>query len=490
MTTLTRMPTRRVFLKRAGALALAAPAVWRSPFALAQDAPVFRLPELRDATTGTLKLTARAGTTSLAGGAPSRTMGYDADYLGPTLRFRSGSPVAVEARNATEEPVSIHWHGLDVASDADGGAPQSIIPPGGSWTPRLAFDQPAATPWYHTHVHGRTAPAVAAGLAGAILLEDDSEVSTRLPRSYGRDDFVLILQDKRFDSQGRAVYDPSTMDIVHGPVGDVILANGQRDAEAQVPAGPVRLRLINASTAATFTLSLDQGRPMSLIGTDRGLLPRALDRETLRIIPGERLEVVVDMSRGGTVRLLADAESGSGMGMGGMMGGGGTGRPSSLLRLRADPDVPATGPLPTELAEPAVIATEPEVTRSFVLDAAMGPGQMMRGLVGRGPVMTINGEAYDPNRIDFTARLGTVERWLVSGAAMRHPFHAHGVRFLIEDPATPEELGWKDVVAVGSERSILVEVTAPSVGSVPFMFHCHILEHEDAGMMGQFLVRS
>ena len=520
---MTLRPTRRAVL-RGSLAALATPMIPRA--LLAAQGPALALPPLRDATGGTLELTARAGLTRLGGGAPAPTKGWDGAHLGPTLRMRRGAEVAVTARNATDAPVSIHWHGLNVPSDIDGGAPQSVIAPGGVFRPVLRPDQPEASLWYHTHVHGQAAANVASGLVGALILEDEGSADLGLPVSYGRDDLVLILQDKRRDAGGRLVYAPTAMDLQHGFVGDVILANGQRGPVADVPRGLVRLRLVNAATAAVFRLGLSDGRPLHLVGVDQGVLPRPVEVASVRLAPGERVELAVDMTGGGEARLVASVDPASGMGgmmdggamagMAGMSGGGHMGGMSDMmgddgaghmggmagmdhgaaaegqlvLALRAGSER-GVERLPGRLAPDLEPLAEPEVTRRFVLsEGAMGGmamGGMEHGAMAKGPVMTINGRAYDPGRIDFVTRPGAVERWVVEASDMAHPFHAHGVRFRIEGPRAPEEEGWKDVALVQGERALLVSVEAPSREGVPFMLHCHILEHEDAGMMAQFL---
>ena len=476
-----------------GGIALATPALLRAQHGGRSDrggmmgrrswtAPAggdpLRLPPLLDATYGRLALTATTGETRFAGGAATPTMGFDQPYLGPTIRMKRGTEIAVEVANATAIPVSVHWHGLNVPSDADGGAVQSAIRPGGRWTPTLPVDQPAATMWYHTHVHGRTAPDLWAGLAGAILLEDSEE--TGLPSRYGTDDLVLLCQDKSFDGNGRAVYDPGMMGAMHGTAGDVLLVNGQVAPAARVPAGLVRLRFVNASTSALHRFAFD--RPARLVGVDQGLLPAPVEIADLRLSPGERAEVVLDVSGGGTSAVRAGVAPAGGMGM-----MGGRGATAVALSLVTDPSLQARGTVSRRLPAASSDIGEPVVKRRFRLEENMGPMQVMRRAVGRGPVMTINGEAYDPQRIDFTARRGTVERWTVGTDGMSHPFHAHGVRFRIIDPVRPEETGWKDVAFVEGARDLLVSIDAPARNGVPFMFHCHILEHEDAGMMGQFL---
>ena len=504
----TLRPSRRALLL-GGVGALAAPAVLRAQgmkdgmmgggdhggmmggsssqnaSTLSAGAPFRPLP-LLDATGGVLNLRATSGETRLGDGAPTPTMGWNGTYLGPTIRMRRGTTVRAAVENGTGVPVSAHWHGLNVPSNADGGAPQSVIHPGAMWNATLPVDQPAMTGWYHTHVHGRTAPDLWAGLAGAIVLEDEATDALGLPSTHGVDDLVLILQDKRFDAEGRATYEPGMMEIMHGYVGTHVLANGQLAPLADVPTGFVRLRLVNAATSAEHRIAFD--RPTVLIGVDQGLLPAPVAVEAVTIAPGERVEVVIDMREGGEASPTVVASTVGG-GMGGMMGGGmmGGGEPHPLITLRADPGRRGAGRVPNRLADPLPALPEPVATRRFVLEENMGPMQHVRQLVGRGPVMAINGEPYEAGRTDFTSKRGTVERWTIVSEGMAHPFHAHGVKFRVPDPQTPEETGWKDVVTVAGTRDLLVFIDAETVNDVPLMFHCHILEHEDAGMMGQFL---
>lgn len=495
-------PTRRGLLT-ASAVLLAAPAIVRAqgmmgdgmmgrdrmngrrspgrPDTLIEGEPFRPLPVL-DTANG-LSLRAMAGTTRFGTGAPTPTMGFERPYLGPTLRMRRGSTVAATVANATDVPISTHWHGLNVPSPADGGSHHSMIAPDATWNATLPVRQPAATLWYHTHVHGRTAPDQWAGLAGALIVDDDDADALGLPSDPGVDDLVLILQDKRFGSNGRAIYEPNMMDIMHGYVGDVVLANGQLAPRAAVPAGPVRLRLINAATSARHVIAFP--RPTVLIGVDQGLLPKPVEVGEVSIAPGERVEVVVDMGDGGEAAVTVAASSlDGGMMRGGMMDRSGSGDSHPLIQLVADSDRPARGRVPERLTDDLPPLPQPTSTRRFALGMGMGMGGM-RGMGGM--KMTINGKPFEPDRIDFTAGRGTLERWRVESRMMAHPFHAHGVKFRIPDPQRPEETGWKDVAVVRGTRDLLVSIDAATERDIPFMFHCHILEHEDAGMMGQFL---
>lgn len=452
------------------------------------DGEELRLPPLLDARSKPIRLEATAGTTVFAGGAPSSTMGFNQTYLGPTVLLRRDTTVPVRIENGVNAPITVHWHGLTVPSQADGG-PGTEIAPGASRDVELPIRQPAATHWYHTHVHGRTAPDVYAGLAGAVILQDEEEAGTQLPRTYGLDDFVLILQDKRFDGSGRAVYEPGMMDIMHGFRGDAILVNGQLRPIAKAPRGLVRLRLINAATSRPFDLTLESGRSLVLIGVDQGLLDAPVEVGRVLLAPGERVELLVDL-RLGEDRLMAASQSSIGMGgMGGMMGGD-AGSAVLLTLVPDDSQEAAVTTIPERLPGSMVAIAATGARRRFVLDEGMGPMNMVRGAVGASPVMTINGKPYEIDRVDFSTPVGAQEHWTVVANQMAHPFHVHGAKFQVlrnggREPR-PEERGWKDTVLVNGEAELAVSVDAETSEGLPFVFHCHILEHEDAGMMGQF----
>ncbi|HDZ71846.1 MAG TPA: hypothetical protein ENH55_03460 [Aurantimonas coralicida] len=456
------------------------------------DGEELSLPPLLDARSGPIRLEATAGTTVFAGGAPSSTMGFNQTYLGPTVLLRRGTNIPVRIENGVNGPITLHWHGLTVPSSADGG-PGTEIAPGAGRDVELPVSQPAATHWYHTHVHGRTAPDVYAGLAGAVIIQDDDEAGIELPRTYGVDDFVLILQDKRFDSSGRAVYEPGMMDVMHGFRGDAILVNGQLRPIAKAPRGLTRLRLINAATSSPFDLSLESGRPFVLIGVDQGLLDAPVAVSRVLLAPGERVELLVDL-RLGEDRLMAASQSS--MGMGGMMGGMGgmmgsdDGSAVLLTLVPDDSQEAAVTTMPERLPGSMVAIAATGARRRFLLDEGMGPMNMVRGLLGGSPVMTINGKPYEIDRVDFSIPVGAQEHWTVVANQMAHPFHVHGAKFQVlrnggREPR-PEERGWKDTVLVNGEVELAVSIDAETSEGLPFVFHCHILEHEDAGMMGQF----
>ncbi len=481
----------------AGAAALASPSgLW------AQSAGRFPLimPPLLDASeTGRFELTAMAGKMRFGDGDESETWGFNRPFLGPTLRLRSSGETAASVSNDLPEEVSVHWHGLIIPGDVDGGPHQSIAPRE-TWAPVLPVDQRPATLWYHSHIHGKTAPQVYKGLAGVMHLSDGLDKDRGLPGEYGVDDLTLVLQDRRFDRGGRMVYDPGMRDGMMGFSGNVLLVNGQYQPFATVPRGIVRLRILNGSNARIYSLAMDDGRDLHLIGTDSGLLDRPMALQSVVIAPGERVELLVDFGSGGDAALISAPEINSEGG--GMMGGmSGSARPPidrpvdpetafTVLPFRVDERRPAAiDRLPESLGgELAAVTTPVDVTRHLTLDMRMGPSMMLGG----SNRFSISGEPFDMGVINHSVKLGATERWRVTGQMLMHPFHVHGCAFQVVaengGPVRPQNLGWKDTVLVNGEAEILVRFDRPAAKDAPFMYHCHIREHEDGGMMGQFTV--
>ena len=507
------MMNRRTFLA-AAALAGAVPGAATAP---RRDPPPLPVPPLRDARElRGLRLAVQAGEAALLGGVASRTLGYDGAYLGPTLRVHEGDEVPVEVANRLQEATTVHWHGLVVPGDVDGG-PHQAIAPGSTWWPRLPVAQPAATLFYHSHVHDRTAEQVYAGLAGVLIVSDAAEQGLELPTDYGVDDLPLVLQDRAFDRDGRLAYTESPMTLMHGMRGDVILVNGAAQPVAVVPPSLVRLRLVNGANARLFRLSFGDRRSFWWIAGDSGLLAAPVQRQTIDLGPGERAELLVDFSRGGAVDLQTAADPNLGM-MARMMGRGMSGAAGNGAQvLRFEPQAERAGrvhKLPSQLTaqapiDPARAVRRRQLTLTMGMPMGMGGmggmGGMMGGMraprngagrsdggpgAGRG-VHGIDGRAFDMNRIDQQVRLGDIEIWEVRGEMMAHPFHIHGVRFQVlrrgGRAAGSEDQGWRDTVMVEDPVELLVQFTQPA-RSAPFMYHCHILEHEDNGMMGQFSV--
>ena len=216
----------------------------------------------------------RTGNRELLPGKATATWGVNGDFLGPTLRVQRGDNVAVHVNNRLPESTSLHWHGMRLPASMDGG-PHQEIDPNTTWSPEWTVKQPAATLWYHPHLHGRTAGHVYRGVSGMFLVDDEKPV---LPNEYGVDDVPLIVQDKRFTPDGQ--FDMDTDPLARtvgadpaGPLGDQILVNGTHDPHFTVTSTLTRFRVLNGSTARIYHLGFTDDRPFHVVGTDTGQLP-------------------------------------------------------------------------------------------------------------------------------------------------------------------------------------------------------------------------
>ena len=436
-------------------------------------------------------LRAQEGTTFFYPGRPSTTLGYNGTYLGPTIRVHRGDDVKAAVTNALQANTTVHWHGLLVPGELDGG-PHQIIAPGATWRPTLPIRQPAATLFYHSHVHGLTAEQVYSGLAGALIVSDDEEQGLGLPSDYGVDDLPLVIQDRQFQD-GHLVIPGGMMTAMQGRRGDTILVNGAVSPITKVPNRLVRLRLINGSNARIYDLSFSDRRSFHWIAAEGGLLVRSVALQSITLAPGQRAEILVDFADGKPVLLLTGPDSNASA-MGGMsMMGGGVNDATPPTVLGFEPlrmgQSRTSGVVPTLLASRIPPDAGNAVRhRKLVLNMAMG-GMMANGSDGGG--FTINGKSFAMDRIDEAVKLGSTEIWEVSGEMMRHPIHLHGVHFdvLSRGGGSPDVLdqGARDTVLVKEPVELLVRFDQPAT-KAPFMYHCHILEHEDNGMMGQFSV--
>ena len=423
-------------------------------------------------------LTAQEGSMPFFSGQQTATMGFNGNYLGPTIRVRRNDEVSIHVKNSMGESTTVHWHGADVPAEADGG-PHQPIPSQSTWTAQFPIRQQAATLWYHPHLMGKTAEHVYNGLAGLFIIDDEISDALPLPREYGVDDIPLILQERRFERDGSFSYRPRMPDLMHGYTGNEILSNGGIEPSVDVKAGIIRLRLLNGSSSTMLRLSFEGGEIMHQIASDGGFLEAPLPFESLILSPGERAEILVDFtqksrssrSRRNEVPVLLAQSS------------GGITRKVLEFRVERQPGVQNT--IPSELRKVERIPREEaSQTRRF---------EMRTRMMGR---MVINGKAMSLRRVDEQVKLGDTEIWEVvngdSGSGMMnqpHNFHIHAVQFQVlsynGQAPPPEWRGWKDTISLwGGDRVELIARFTSYPGL--FMYHCHFLEHEDAGMMGQF----
>ena len=449
-------------------------------------------------------LTVAEGTREFLPGRQTPTAGVNGPYLGPTLRLRRGENVDLVVQNNLDEMTTMHWHGMHVPARMDG-TPHQRIEPGESWTASFEVHQQAAPLWYHPHPHGATGRQVYRGVSGLMWIDDDESDALDLPKTYGVDDIPLVIQDREFDSEGAFRFA-----VNQGAVyGNTMLVNGTWSPFLRVEARRIRFRLLNGSNARIYYIGFEDGREFHQIATDGGFLEAPLRTNRVILAPGERAEVLVDFSDGAEVVLKSHPEAGLVETIGSYFGGIGTGN-LQLLKIVPQPPSRVSHGLPERLNSiPRIDAAQAAKARPMVLAGPLqrGPGPIGQG--GRGGQggqggrgrrvgqlgIPINGKTMDMARIDEVVRLGDIEIWEVSNrGGQPHPFHVHLVQFQILDrngrPPPAAERGWKDTVLVppGDLVRIIMRFERYADPQVPYMYHCHIMEHEDNGMMGQFLV--
>lgn len=423
----------------------------------------------------------RAGWTSTA-------WTLNAELPGATIRARRGDIARISFENDLAEPTILHWHGLIVPESFDG-HPRLAIEPGACYEYEFPIEQRAGTYWYHPHAHHRTGAQVYMGLTGLFLVADDEEDALGLPS--GRYEVPLVLRDGRFGDDG-LTYDPSMHDMMTGLLGNAPIANGTTDAWLRVDRARYRLRIVNGSNARIFKLALSNGAPLTLIGTDGGLLAAPESVQSVLLAPAERADVLVDFrgSRNGErieLRSLpftlpemvpgVGAMRGRAMGMGGAMARmPQQGTAMTLLQFRVDGPVVSASPIPSRLSTLPLPGGAPAAERTFRFASSM----MQH---------SINGREFELERVDVKVPLGQTERWsFINDSLVPHPVHLHATHFRVlarrggRNALTPPERGLKDTVLVlpGEQVDVLVRFERHRG---LFLLHCHNLEHEDAGMM-------
>jgi len=430
-------------------------------------------------------LTAKSGRTELMPGAASETAGYNGTLLGPTIRAHRGERVRVEVNNELGETTTVHWHGMHLPAIMDGG-PHQPIPPGNTWSPHWTVNNAAATLWYHPHTMGKTAEQVYSGLAGMFIVDDENSDALGLPNIYGVDDIPLIVQDRNFDDTGNLTYVRDKAQDNFGAMGDTILVNGTHGPYLDVPKQLIRLRVLNASNARRYDFGFSDGRPFRQIATDGGLLEAPVERTRMLLSPGERAEIIVDMSQTDQpVTLMSHEIQGAAPMMHLMrtlsVGDNDEYQIFKILELRPQGTAATPGELPARLNTIAPLRAEDAArTRLFAITDRM----------------SINAKPMDHARIDEVVTKDDIEIWEIDNreALFYHPFHIHDVQFQILDrdgrPPSDYERGWKDTVVVNPLEKVRVIARFSDYADphTPYMYHCHILEHEDMGMMGQFVV--
>jgi blue copper oxidase len=460
----------------------------------------FQLPPMdtgkRDGNQLHFDLSVQPGSSNFIGRLDTPTMGINGDYLGPTLRAKRDDNVSFAVKNNLSEVTTLHWHGLVLPAEMDGG-PHQVIHPGETWRPEFNIVQNAATFWYHAHTHGRTGAQVYHGLAGMFIVDDDVSQDIDLPTDYGIDDIPVVIQDRAFNRNGSLRYLGSMPDQMRGMHGNFILVNGVVTPTLKAERPLTRLRLLNGSNARIYNLAFNDNRPFAVIAADGGLLAQPELVKGIRLAPGERAEILIDLSDGRDIILRNRPQSQtSGGGMMQMMDGGN--QAFDIMKIISPTNTGNTlVRLPAELSPlPDWSNANPTSKRQFELEMAMGPRMMMSRMMG-GSTMSINGESFDMDVVNIRVRSNTFEIWEIGNNSMlAHPFHIHNTQFKVLARSgrsiSATEKGLKDTVLVYPQEKVRLLVPFPEYSDPerPYMYHCHILEHEDAGMMGQFTVEA
>ncbi|MGL4860782.1 MAG: cell division protein FtsP [Enterobacteriaceae bacterium] len=466
--------SRRQFLQLS-TLALAGSALPGRLHAAESQQPL-PIPPLLESTRGQpLFLTLQKTQWSFMGRKRSTVWGINGHYPGPTVRVKSGDNIKLVYGNRLSEPVAMSVCGLDVPGILAGGAGR-LIAPGMEWSPVIPVGQNAATGWYHACTPGKMATQVYQGLAGMWLIEDPKNRQSALPNQYGVDDIPLILQDKHISREGDLEYKRPD----HGGfLGDRLLVNGVENPYVEVSRGWIRLRLLNASNARHYKLRLSDSRPLHLIANDKGLLPAPIAVHQLGLAPGERREILIDMTQGEEVTLNAGESAGFFERLRSLVESTETLISANIVTLRP------TGMMP--------LLTESLPARLLVQGAVKGIPVQTRELTLGDDKPGINGKVWNPNRVDIEARLGSWERWKVR-ADMPQAFYIQGVSFLIDriNGVAPlaEDQGWKDTVWVDGEVELLVYFPQLTQPNYLFQFYSQTLEMADRGSCGQLAVIS
>ncbi|MET8451810.1 multicopper oxidase family protein [Streptomyces sp. NPDC005209] len=395
---------------------------------------------------------------------------------GPTVRVRPGDLLRARLINHIDQPTNLHTHGLHVSPHGNGDNPFVTIEPGGSFDYAIAVpaDHPAGTFWYHPHHHGNVADQIFAGLAGALLV--DGGPAPDLPVT---DDLVLLVTDTTLDGAGR-VAAPNMMARMMGREGELVLVNGQHQPVITAAPGAVqRWRVINGCVSRVLALRLE-GHRLTQIALDGVFLPAPADRDQVVLAPGNRADLLVRPTRSGRYALVSQPYDRGSLGM--MGGGPSTAGPVTLATLIASGTATASAALPARLHAPSI--PPDQVSRRRQITLAIGMGGMGTG----GMAFTIDGHTFDPGRDDQTVALDTIEEWtVVNTSTMVHSFHLHAWPFhVLTDAPAPGVL--QDVVLVPARGSVRLRIPFTDYPGRS-VYHCHVLDHEDLGMMATINVR-
>jgi bilirubin oxidase len=420
------------------------------------------------------------------------TGGINNNFWGPTLFINKGDVVHMNVRNNLNDSTTIHWHGMHLPAVMDGG-PHQVIPPGTLWQPYWEMKNQAGTYWYHPHLHEMSTEHMNKGIGGFMIVRDAEEAALAIPRTYGVDDIPLMLTSRRYDANNQFV----STNVAYG---DYMLTNGTPNAQISLPKQFVRLRILNAEIERGYDLGFSDNRTFYIIGNDGGLLNAPVAATRVKLMVGERVEILVNLGNdavGATLDLKA-YNSGQAFGFPG-------GEPATagqfgsllnnidfpVLRINvAATNANAITSVPTTLVNNTYwTAADATVSRTLTVTGGQ-PGP-------NATPFAFDNKIFDLSYINKTLNLNDIEKWTITNSnVFGHTFHIHDVEFKIvarngsAAAVGAHESGWKDVLYLPrSENATFVARFDDYADPIhPFMYHCHFSNHEDGGMMGQFVV--
>jgi FtsP/CotA-like multicopper oxidase with cupredoxin domain len=438
-------------------------------------------------------------------------------YLGPILRAKSGTKVRINFHNNLAEDSVVHPHGLRVPEDCDG-QPMQAIGPGATKVYDFQVIDRAGPYWFHPHPMGRTAEQVAMGMAGLFNVWDAEEELAVPGASTGANDVPVIIQDRNFDSSNQFLYNPN---MLWGYLGNRILVNGKPNAAFSLEPRAYRMRLLNGSNARTYKLAWSNNMPLQIIGTDGGLLPAVVSKSYVMLMPGERVDLWVDFGTLAGKQVILKSISfdpggmmggggmgGGGMGGGGMGGGGmgGGGMMGSSLAHGAAFNI-LTVNVGRKASVKPTLGPLPPITQHFDAGNVNNFNSPVPFVLAMqmGMTWTINGRVYDPDPMAIaddemvTRDVPIAWEW-INNSSIPHPMHIHNAMFQVIKRTPPSstssyntanqgfvDTGWKDTVIVWPGEKVKIAMClGPHTGM--YMYHCHILEHEDMTMMRNMMI--
>ncbi len=421
-------------------------------------------------------------------GATTPTYSYNnLPFWGPTLIFNKGDNVSFNITNNLTDTTTLHWHGFHIPAVMDGG-PHQKIAPGATWSPHFTVMNNASTFWFHPHLHEKTYEQITMGAGGLIIVKDPIESALNLPRTYGTDDIPLVLTSRRFNTDNS--FNTNVNDY-----GDYLLANGTLNPQISLPKQYVRFRILNAEIERAYNLGFSDGRTFYVISNDGGLLdaPVAVTRLVLGV--GERAEILVNLGGdnvGSSLKLMSynsnqsfgfpGGESAQSGNLGSLLNN----KDFEVLKINvAAANAQAITSIPTKLTTNTTLTTA-DATSNISTSITAGQG---------GSEFAFDNNNYNYVTINHTIPLNTTVKWtFVNSNVFGHSIHIHDIQFKIVSRSSGAiqnyEQGWKDTffLHLGETVSVVAKFDDFADATNPFMYHCHFPNHEDAGLMGQFLV--